>query len=47
MLQPRHLADLILYVARLPPGVCINEVLINPTWNRSYAAAAGIGGKIA
>ncbi len=47
MLQPRHLADLILYVARLPPGVCINEVLINPAWNRSYAAAAGIGGKIA
>ena len=41
------MADLILYVAKLPASVIINEVLINPTWNRSYAAAAGIGSKIA
>ncbi len=43
MLQPEHMADLILYVAKLPPSVCVNEVLISPTWNRGYAAAAGIG----
>jgi NADP-dependent 3-hydroxy acid dehydrogenase YdfG len=46
MLQPEHMADLILYVAKLPASVIINEVLINPTWNRGYAAAAGIGAKI-
>lgn len=46
MLQPAHMADLILYVAKLPASVIINEVLINPTWNRGYAAAAGIGAKI-
>jgi NADP-dependent 3-hydroxy acid dehydrogenase YdfG len=43
MLQPEHLADLIVYVAKLPPSVCVNEVLISPTWNRGYASAAGIG----
>ena len=46
MLQPGHMADLILYVAKLPSGVCINEVQITPTWNRGYAAAAGVGQKI-
>jgi NADP-dependent 3-hydroxy acid dehydrogenase YdfG len=46
MLQPKDMADLILYVAKLPASVCINEVLINPTWNRGYAVAAGLGPKI-
>lgn len=46
MLQPEHMADLILYVAKLPPSVCLNEVQITPTWNRGYAAAAGVGPKI-
>ncbi len=44
MLQPDDLAETILYVARLPSHVCVNEILISPTWNRSYrrmmAAAA-------
>jgi NADP-dependent 3-hydroxy acid dehydrogenase YdfG len=39
MLQPKDVADLILYVATLPAHVCINEVWITPTWNRGYAAA--------
>ncbi len=39
MVQPDDCADLILYVACLPPHICINEVLISPTWNRSYVAA--------
>ena len=43
MIQPEHMAGLIVYVAKLPPSVCINEVLISPTWNRGYAAAAGVG----
>ena len=39
MLQPEDCGDLIRYVACLPPHVCINEVLITPTWNRGYVAA--------
>jgi NADP-dependent 3-hydroxy acid dehydrogenase YdfG len=36
MLQPEDMANLIVYVASQPPHVCINEVTISPTWNRSY-----------
>jgi NADP-dependent 3-hydroxy acid dehydrogenase YdfG len=36
MLQPADCADLIRYVACLPPHVCMNEVLLTPTWNRGY-----------
>ncbi|TPG57762.1 SDR family oxidoreductase [Roseomonas nepalensis] len=39
MLQPGHCADLILYVATLPPAVTLNEVWLTPTHNRSYVAA--------
>jgi len=53
MLQPEDLAALVEHVATAPPHVCINEVLISPTWNRSYlgqgvpplAAAAPGGGR--
>lgn len=45
MLQPSDMADLILYIARLPARVCMNEVVISPTWNRGYAYAAGLGAK--
>ncbi len=41
MVQPRDVADLILYIACLPPHVVLNEVMIAPTWNRSYVAALG------
>lgn len=36
MLQADDLAETILFVARLPPSVCVNEILISPTWNRGY-----------
>jgi NADP-dependent 3-hydroxy acid dehydrogenase YdfG len=36
MLQAEDLGDLILFVATRPKHVCLNEVLISPTWNRSY-----------
>ncbi len=39
MVQPADCGDLIRYIACLPPHVCINEVLITPTWNRGYVAA--------
>jgi NADP-dependent 3-hydroxy acid dehydrogenase YdfG len=43
MIQPEHMADLIVYLAKLPASICVNELLISPTWNRGYAAAAGVG----
>ncbi|MEO8631696.1 MAG: SDR family NAD(P)-dependent oxidoreductase [Betaproteobacteria bacterium] len=42
MLQPDDMADLIVYVASLPKHVCINEVLISPTWNRGYVGARSL-----
>jgi NADP-dependent 3-hydroxy acid dehydrogenase YdfG len=36
MLRPEDVADLILYVACLPPHVVVNEVMITPAWNRAY-----------
>ena len=39
MIQPEHMADLIVYVAKLPPSICLNEIVISPTWNRGYAHA--------
>jgi NAD(P)-dependent dehydrogenase (short-subunit alcohol dehydrogenase family) len=45
MIQPEHMADLIVYIARQPPTICVNEVVISPTWNRGYAHAAGLGPK--
>ncbi len=39
MVQSVDVGDLIRYVACLPPHVCINEVMIAPTWNRGYVAA--------
>jgi NADP-dependent 3-hydroxy acid dehydrogenase YdfG len=43
MIQPQDLANLIVYVAKQPPTICVNEVVISPAWNRGYAHAAGIG----
>ncbi len=39
MVQPEDCGDLIRYIAMLPKHVCINEVLITPTWNRGYVSA--------
>ena len=36
MLQPNDLAELILFIATRPASVCLNEVVISPTWNRMY-----------
>jgi len=38
MVQPEDCGDLIRYIASLPKHVCINEVMITPTWNRGYVA---------
>jgi NADP-dependent 3-hydroxy acid dehydrogenase YdfG len=39
MVQSEDVGDLIRYIACLPRHVCINEVMICPTWNRGYVAA--------
>ena len=39
MLQPQDMGALIVFIARQPPHVCINEVLISPTHNRGYIGA--------
>ncbi|MGE0724453.1 MAG: SDR family oxidoreductase [Alphaproteobacteria bacterium] len=36
ILKPQDLADTVLYLARLPARVCINEILISPTKNKTY-----------
>jgi len=38
MLRSEDVAEAILFVARLPKTVCINEMIISPTWNRGYIA---------
>lgn len=35
MLQSEDLGRTIAFVAGMPPHVCVNEILISPTWNRS------------
>jgi NADP-dependent 3-hydroxy acid dehydrogenase YdfG len=39
MLQPQDMAELILFIATRPATVCMNEVVISPTWNRMYGVA--------
>ncbi|MBS0537707.1 MAG: SDR family oxidoreductase [Proteobacteria bacterium] len=39
MAQSEDVGDLIRYIACLPAHIVINEVMINPTWNRGYVAS--------
>jgi NADP-dependent 3-hydroxy acid dehydrogenase YdfG len=36
MLQAEDLGETIRFVAEMPAHVCINQVIISPTWNRMY-----------
>ena len=36
MLQPADLGEAILWIATQPPHVCVNELVISPTWNRIF-----------
>jgi NADP-dependent 3-hydroxy acid dehydrogenase YdfG len=40
MLQPHDLGQTILWVAQLPAHVCVNQLIISPTWNRIYVGGA-------
>ena len=39
MLQAEDLGKTIAFIASMPPHACINEILISPTWNRSFVTA--------
>ena len=39
MLQPEDVGAMVVYVARQPAHVCVNEVQMTPTHNRGYLAA--------
>jgi NADP-dependent 3-hydroxy acid dehydrogenase YdfG len=36
MIQEEDMGDTILFISQMPAHVCLNEVLITPTWNRTY-----------
>ncbi len=36
MLQPEDIAAIVMFIATLAPHVCINDLLVSPTWNRLY-----------
>jgi NADP-dependent 3-hydroxy acid dehydrogenase YdfG len=40
MVQAEDCGELVLFLARMPAHVCINDVMISPTWNRAYVAQA-------
>lgn len=40
MVQPVDCGELMLFLARMPAHVCINDLTISPTWNRGYVAQA-------
>ena len=40
MVQAEDCGELMLFLARMPGHVCINDVTISPTWNRGYIAQA-------
>jgi NADP-dependent 3-hydroxy acid dehydrogenase YdfG len=42
MLQPEDLGRTIRWVAEQPDHVCVNEILISPTWNRIYLGGPDI-----
>lgn len=44
MLKAEDLGAMVCYIAQAPSHVCINEVLISPTWNRSFVGVAELGG---
>ena len=42
MLQEEDLGRTILFIAEMPPHVCINELVISPVWNRIYVGGDDI-----
>ncbi|MEM7685757.1 MAG: SDR family oxidoreductase [Pseudomonadota bacterium] len=36
MVQPEEMGETILFLARMPAHVCVNQLVISPVWNRGY-----------
>lgn len=36
MVQPEDMGNLVVFVAKQPPHVCLNEIVVSPTHNRGY-----------
>jgi len=45
MLAPEDLGNTIRWIAEQPPRVCVNQVIISPTWNRIYIGADDLKGR--
>ena len=45
MIQPEHMADLIVYVAKMPRACALNEVVISADLESRLRVGAGIGPK--
>jgi NADP-dependent 3-hydroxy acid dehydrogenase YdfG len=45
MLQPEDVGSAIAYAITAPPRVCINELVISPSWNRIYLGADDLAAK--
>lgn len=43
MVQSDDMGEVILFIARMPKHVCLNEIVVSPTWNRGYIANRGRG----
>lgn len=42
MLQPEDLGQTVAFIAQLPPRVCVNEIIVSPTFNRSYMGGLNV-----
>lgn len=40
MVQPVDCGEIVAFLARMPAHVCINELTVSPTWNRTYVQQA-------
>ena len=38
MLQPEDLGDIVRFICEAHPRVCMNEILVSPTWNRLFTS---------
>ena len=36
MLQAEDLGGIVRFLAELPKHVCVNQLIVSPTWNRMY-----------
>ena len=45
MLQPEDVGSAIAYAVTAPPRVCINELVIGPSWNRIYIGAEDLAAR--